>query len=145
MKTATLALVLATLGGEIELRSARRVRRVAAKQFFRSALVTSRGGDELITALHWPRASSDMETAFFEFAVREGDFAIVAVACAFERRAGRMWLGFGGCGDVPQVVEVSASSGTNTTRSSARSSIATASSRCASSSRSPTIPGPARK
>jgi CO/xanthine dehydrogenase FAD-binding subunit len=55
-----------------------------------------------------------METAFFEFAVREGDFAIVAVACAFERRAGRMRLGFGGCGDVPQVVEVSASSGTNT-------------------------------
>jgi 2-furoyl-CoA dehydrogenase FAD binding subunit len=112
--SAEIPLVLATLGGEIELRSARCVRRVAAKQFFRSALVTSRGGDELITALHWPRASSDMETAFFEFAVREGDFAIVAVACAFERRAGRMRLGFGGCGDVPQVVEVSASSGTNT-------------------------------
>jgi 2-furoyl-CoA dehydrogenase FAD binding subunit len=111
--SAEIPLVLATLGGEIELRSARRVRRVAAKQFFRSALVTSRGGDELITALHWPRALSDMETAFFEFAVREGDFAIVAVACAFERRGGRVRLGFGGCGEVPQVLEVSAPSGTN--------------------------------
>jgi 2-furoyl-CoA dehydrogenase FAD binding subunit len=111
--SAEIPLVLATLGGEIELRSARRVRRVAAKQFFRSALVTSRGEDELITALHWPRASSDLETAFFEFAVREGDFAIVAVACAFERQAGRMRLGFGGCGEVPQVIEVSAPSETN--------------------------------
>ena len=111
--SAEIPLVLATLGGEIELRSARRVRRVAAKQFFRSALVTIRGEDELITALHWPRASSDLDTAFFEFAVREGDFAIVAVACAFERHAGRMRLGFGGCGEVPQVIEVSAPSGTN--------------------------------
>jgi 2-furoyl-CoA dehydrogenase FAD binding subunit len=111
--SAEIPLVLATLGGEIELRSARRVRRVAAKQFFRSALVTSRREDELITALHWPRASSDLETAFFEFAVREGDFAIAAVACAFERHAGRMRLGFGGCGEVPQVIEVSAPSETN--------------------------------
>ncbi|HXL65256.1 MAG TPA: FAD binding domain-containing protein [Xanthobacteraceae bacterium] len=111
--SAEIPLVLATLGGEIELRSARRVRRVAAKQFFRSALVTIRGGDELVTALHWPRASSDLDAAFFEFAVREGDFAIVAVACAFERGARRMRLGFGGCGEVPHVVEVSAPSGTN--------------------------------
>ncbi|MGA3140492.1 MAG: FAD binding domain-containing protein [Xanthobacteraceae bacterium] len=111
--SAEIPLVLATLGGEIELRSVRHVRRVAAKQFFRSALVTGRGGDELITALHWPRTSSETETAFFEFAVRDGDFAIVAVACAFERRAGRMRLGFGGCGEVPQVVEVSAPSGIN--------------------------------
>ena len=106
--SAEIPLVLATLGGEVELRSARRVRRLAAAQFFRSALVTSRRGDELITALHWPRGSSGLTSAFFEFAVREGDFAIVAVACVFEEGIGRMRLGFGGCGEVPQVVEIPA-------------------------------------
>lgn len=112
--SAEIALVLATLGGEIELRSARRVRRVAAKQFFRSSLVTSRGGDELITALYWPGASPDQRTAFVEFAVREGDFAIVAIACVFQEVAGRMRLGFGGCGEVPQVVEIPITTGTST-------------------------------
>jgi 2-furoyl-CoA dehydrogenase FAD binding subunit len=106
--SAEIPLVLATLGGEVELRSARRVRRLAAGQFFRSALVTSRRGDELITALHWPRASSGLKSAFVEFAVREGDFAIVAVACVFQEDLGHMRLGFGGCGEVPQVVEIPA-------------------------------------
>jgi 2-furoyl-CoA dehydrogenase FAD binding subunit len=109
--SAEIPLVLATLGGEVELRTARRVRRVAAKQFFRSTLVTSRSGDELITALVWPRAPSNQRTAFVEFAVREGDFAIVAVACVFDEGAGRMRLGFGGCGEVPQVVEIPAATG----------------------------------
>jgi len=109
--SAEIPLVLATLGGDIELRSSRRVRRVEAKQFFRSALVTSRKGDELITALHWPQGPSYQRTAFIEFAVREGDFAIVAVACVFEEGAGRMRLGFGGCGEVPQVVEIPAAPG----------------------------------
>ena len=90
------------------MRSARRVRQTAATQFFRSALVTSRRGDELITAFHWPRASSGLTSAFVEFAVREGDFAIVAVACLFEEGIGRMRLGLGGCGEVPQVVEIPA-------------------------------------
>jgi 2-furoyl-CoA dehydrogenase FAD binding subunit len=111
--SAEIPLVLATLGGDVELRSARRIRRVEAKQFFRSALVTSRRSDELITALHWPRGSSGLTSAFVEFAVREGDFAIVAVACVFEESAGRMRLGFGGCGEVPQVLDVPAMTGMN--------------------------------
>ena len=45
-------LVLAALGGEVELRSKRRTRRVDAAEFFRSALVTAREPDELVTALH---------------------------------------------------------------------------------------------
>ena len=64
--SAEIPLVLATLGGEIELRSVRHVRRVAAKQFFRSALVTGRGGDELITAAHWLTHVVRNETAFFD-------------------------------------------------------------------------------
>jgi 2-furoyl-CoA dehydrogenase FAD binding subunit len=111
--SAEIPLVLATLGGEVELRSARSSRRVEAKQFFRSSLVTSRRGDEMITALHWPRASSGLKSAFAEFAVRDGDFAIVAVACVFEESAGRARLGFGGCAEVPQIVEIPATMGMN--------------------------------
>jgi CO/xanthine dehydrogenase FAD-binding subunit len=41
--------------------------------------------------------------------VRGGDYAIVAVACMIEededRRLVRIRLGFGGCGDTPQVIE----------------------------------------
>jgi 2-furoyl-CoA dehydrogenase FAD binding subunit len=113
--SAEIPLILATLGGEVELRSARRARRVAAKDFFRSALVTSRKDDELVTALRWPRPSSDRSSAFVEFAVREGDFAIVAVACVFEKSAGRMRVGFGGCGEAPQVVELPTPTATNVT------------------------------
>ncbi len=100
--SAEIPLTLATLGGEIELRSARATRRLAAAAFFRSALVTAREPDELVTALHWPRASARQRFAFLEFAVREGDFAIVAVACVIADNGLR--LGFGGCGEVPQIV-----------------------------------------
>jgi 2-furoyl-CoA dehydrogenase FAD binding subunit len=103
--SAEIPLVLATLGGEIELKSRRGRRRLAASTFFRSALDTVREGDELITALHWPRAAAGMKYAFCEFAVREGDYAIVAIACAIDDTKGRVRLGFGGCGGAPQIKE----------------------------------------
>lgn len=106
--SAEIPLVLATLGGEIELRSRRRTRRVAAGDFFRSALTTARAPDELVVALHWP-APSNMRHGFAELALRGGDYAIVAVACAIELdddgRVKRLRLGFGGCGEAPQVIE----------------------------------------
>ena len=104
--SAEIPLVLATLGGEIELQSKRRSRRVEAAQFFRSALVTVREPDELVTALRWPSFNTDERCTFLEFAVREGDFAIVAVACVMNLRSGRLRLGFGGCGETSQVVEI---------------------------------------
>jgi 2-furoyl-CoA dehydrogenase FAD binding subunit len=103
--SAEIPLVLATLDGEVELRSARRTRRVRSVDFFRSALVTVREPDELVTALYWPRATTQQRFAFLEFAVREGDFAVVAVACIVENA--RVRLGFGGCGEVPQIVDFS--------------------------------------
>jgi len=102
--SAEIPLVLATLDGAVELRSAKRTRRLKAKDFFRSALVTAREPDELVSALHWPRASAGQRFAFGEFAVREGDFAIVAVACLLE--PSRVRLGFGGCGEIPQIIEL---------------------------------------
>ncbi len=97
-------LVLATLGGEVELTSKRRVRTVRAADFFRSALVTVRQPDELITSLLWPKRAETQRNAFVEFAVREGDFAIVAVACVLDLSTGSVRVGIGGCGETPQTV-----------------------------------------
>jgi len=104
--SAEIPLVLATLGGEVELKSARRTRRVRAVDFFRSALVTARAPDEMIMALHWPVVGPRARFAFKEFSVRGGDYAIVAVACALDEERRSVRLGFGGCGEAPQVVEL---------------------------------------
>ncbi len=104
--SAEIPLCLATLGGEVELRSKRKRRRLPAAQFFQSALVTAREPDEMITALYWPGSGESQRCAFLEFAVRHGDYAIVAVACVAEGQGGRgtLRLGFGGCGETPQVI-----------------------------------------
>lgn len=60
--SAEVPLVLATLGGEVELRASRRRRRLCAVDFFRSALVTAREPDEMLTALRWPAAKSACAT-----------------------------------------------------------------------------------
>jgi 2-furoyl-CoA dehydrogenase FAD binding subunit len=97
-------LVLSTLGGEVELQSKRRRRRVKASDFFRSALVTDREPDELVVALYWPKRRPGDSCAFLEFAIRGGDFAIVSVAAILDADR-RLRLGFGGCGETPQVLE----------------------------------------
>jgi 2-furoyl-CoA dehydrogenase FAD binding subunit len=104
--SAEIPLVLATLGGDIDLKSTKRTRRVRAADFFRSALVTARAAEEMISALHWPAAGTRMRFAFEEFSVRGGDYAIVAVACMLDDEHGKVRLGFGGCGEAPQVVEL---------------------------------------
>jgi len=107
--SAEIPLALATLDGEVELRSKRRTRRVKARSFFRAALTTLREPDECVVALRWPQAVPGNGYSFREFAIREGDFAVVAVACAIA--SGKISLGFGGCGDIPQVVETAAGPG----------------------------------
>jgi 2-furoyl-CoA dehydrogenase FAD binding subunit len=124
--SAEVPLALTTLGGTIELRSKRGARKVAADAFWRGALSTAREPGECIVALHWPRADSASTYGFSEFAIRDGDFAIVAVACFIDRRGGpaRIRLGFGGCGDFPQTVdlagEVSASSAADLAHAAAK-------------------------
>ena len=58
----------------------------------------------MLTAIDWPKQAAGARFCFVEFAVREGDFAIVAVAVAFDARTGNLRLGFGGCGETPQIV-----------------------------------------
>jgi len=108
--SAEISLVLATLAGEVELTSRRGRRRMSAQQFFQSALVTARRPDELVTSLRWPTGRPRQRFAFTEFAVRSGDYAIVAVACAIDLNedgaARTVRLGFGGASEVPQIIDV---------------------------------------
>src|ERR1700747_492310 len=52
--SAELPLVLQALGGEVHLRSAKKRRRVAAKDFFAGMMATTRADDELIEAVSLP-------------------------------------------------------------------------------------------
>lgn len=107
--SAEIPLVLAVLGGSVELASRRKRRQLEAREFFVSALTTQRRDDEIVVALHWPAAKPGAYYGFREFALRAGDYAIVAVACAAERETGqsasRIVIGFAGCAGRPQILE----------------------------------------
>jgi 2-furoyl-CoA dehydrogenase FAD binding subunit len=92
-------LVLATLGGEVVLRSHRGARVVAAADFQRGALTTAREPDELIIAVRFP-VQPTARVAFREVARRHGDFAIIAVAACVED-GDTVRIGIGGIADRP--------------------------------------------
>ena len=101
-------LTLATLGGEVVLRSRRGLRTVAAADFQRGMLTTAREPDELITAVRFPVQTGN-RVAFREVARRHGDFAIVAIAASVEsavataRGAAVVRVDIGGVADRPAV------------------------------------------
>jgi 2-furoyl-CoA dehydrogenase FAD binding subunit len=97
--SAEIPLVLVALGGEIELSSAKRKRRVAARDFFTGLMSTARNDDELIEAVRFPCARPGEGHAFREFARRHGDFAIVACAAVADAKNAR--LAIGGVADRP--------------------------------------------
>jgi 2-furoyl-CoA dehydrogenase FAD binding subunit len=94
-------LVLATLGGEVLLRSQTGTRVLAAGQFQRGMLTTARAADELIVAVRFPTQST-RRVAFREVARRHGDFAIIAVA-AYVEDGNTLRIGIGGVADRPAV------------------------------------------
>jgi 2-furoyl-CoA dehydrogenase FAD binding subunit len=94
-------LVLATLSGEVLLRSQRGTRVLAAAEFQRGMLTTARAPDELIVAVRFPTQST-RRVAFREVARRHGDFAIVAVA-AYVGDRNALRVGIGGVADRPAV------------------------------------------
>jgi 2-furoyl-CoA dehydrogenase FAD binding subunit len=99
--SAELPLVLIALGGEIELRSRRQSRRVAAESFFTGIMSTDCGADEMIEAVRFPIARAGAGYAFREFGRRHGDFAIVACAAVVDTHTAR--LAIGGVADRPTV------------------------------------------
>lgn len=99
--SAELPLVLATLGGEVVLRSVTRKRAVPAADFFRGMLMTAREPDELVEAVRFPLKRPRERYAFTEFSARHGDFALVACAAVVTDESIR--IGVGGVADRPTV------------------------------------------
>ena len=101
---AELPLAVVTLDATLEARSARGVRTIAARDFFRGYLTTTLAADELLTAVDVP-VTRDMGSAIEEFSRRPGDFALVAVAVLTRIDArGRVEdvrVGLGGVGPGP--------------------------------------------
>lgn len=98
-----LPLCLATLRGEVVLRSKRGERVVKADDFQTGMLSTARAQDEIVAAARFPFAKPGEGFAFTEIARRSGDFAIVALAAVAS--ADRIRLGVGGMADRPVVRE----------------------------------------
>jgi 2-furoyl-CoA dehydrogenase FAD binding subunit len=105
-------LSLATLGGEVVLRSRRGTRTLAAADFQRGMLQTAREPDELITAVRFP-VHAGARVAFREIARRHGDFAMIAVAAWVQggTGGGTVKVGIGGVADRPAVRSLSLDGG----------------------------------
>lgn len=96
-----LPLCLATLGGQVVLKSKRGERTLRAEEFQQGVLSTACAADELLTMVRFPLARPGTGYAFSEVARRHGDFAVVDVAAAVS--ADGIRLGVGGVADCPAV------------------------------------------
>ena len=102
-------LSLATLGGEVVLRSKRGDRVVVADEFQTGMLSTAREADEMMIAARFPTADNLKRVAFREVARRHGDFAILALAAVAESDTS-VRLGIGGLADRPIATRIDTSS-----------------------------------
>jgi 2-furoyl-CoA dehydrogenase FAD binding subunit len=99
--SAELPLCLATLDGDVVLRSASGRRTLGAAEFFAGMLQTARAPTELVEAVRFPVTRAGERHGFAEIAMRHGDFAIVALAAVVA--AAGIRLGVGGVADRPHV------------------------------------------
>ena len=99
--SAELPLVLAALGGDVMLRSKKKKRELAAKEFFQGMLMTAREPDELVEAVRFPLKNPGERYGFTEFSARHGDFAMVACAAVVTNDSIR--IAIGGVADRPVV------------------------------------------
>ncbi len=99
--SAELPLVATALGGEVVLASQAGRRSVAADAFFLGMLQTACAADEMIVEVRLPLAAPGDRHAFREVALRQGDFALVALAAVASGR--RLSLAVGGVADRPVV------------------------------------------
>lgn len=93
-------------GAELELRGSRGARRVPAAAFFRDFLTTELAGNEIMVAVHLPRAAAAGEGHYLKYARAHGDYATVSVAVCLALRGGQCAMAriaLGGCGPVPVV------------------------------------------
>ena len=100
---AQLPLVAATLDAEIAIAGKRGERRIAAREFFVSLMSTALAPDEIIVAARFRKSAPRARHAYLHFSRRQGDFALVAVACTLENN--RLTIGVGGVEDKPLVFD----------------------------------------
>jgi CO/xanthine dehydrogenase FAD-binding subunit len=96
--------VALALDGVLVLRNRKRVRRVAAADFFKGVFSTALEPDELLVELELPIARNDEGFAFDEVSRRQGDFAIAGVAASValrEKRIVKVSLAACGIGEAP--------------------------------------------
>jgi carbon-monoxide dehydrogenase medium subunit len=86
---AEIAMVLQALDGEVVARGPNGQRTIAASELFVDAMTTSLAPDEIVTAIHLPAMPAGTGCAIEEFARRQGDFAIAAVAVVIARDGDR--------------------------------------------------------
>ncbi|MGH8801321.1 MAG: FAD binding domain-containing protein [Casimicrobiaceae bacterium] len=99
--SAELPLVVIALGGEVVLGSTRGRRHVPADAFFLGMLQTACAADEMIVEVRLPVAAPGDRHAFHEVSLRQGDFALVALAAIAS--GDRLSLAVGGVADRPVV------------------------------------------
>lgn len=98
-------LVAATLDARIVARSVRGSRTIAAADFFRGAMTTALGADELLAEVRIPLPARDVRWGFSEFSRRAGDFAVAMALTSYRLRDGVMTeprVGIGGVEDAPR-------------------------------------------
>lgn len=89
------------LGANVEVRSTRGVRRIAAEELYLGPYMTTLEPDELVTGIDYPDWPGDTITVFREVTQRPGDFALVGlvggltVAGGKIARIGLAWFGMG--------------------------------------------------
>jgi CO/xanthine dehydrogenase FAD-binding subunit len=101
---AELPAVARALDAEMVVQSRSGERVVPAAEWFEGYLTTSRGPDELLTEVRFPRAARGTGVSFQEVARRHGDFAIVGLAASLTLSDGVISdarLAFAGMSDVP--------------------------------------------
>lgn len=101
--SAEMPLLLATMGGTVTLRSVDGDRTLSASEFQSGPLTVDKRADEICVSAHFPSLPDSARHGFREISRRDGDFAIVALACIADQ--GRVRLGVGGVADTPTVEE----------------------------------------
>jgi len=102
---AEMPMVLALLGGSVEVASVRGTRTIGAADLFLGPLESSLAADEIATSAWFPALAPGAGTGFAEIARRHGDYALVGVGAVVEAD-GSARLGFLSVADTPTVVEV---------------------------------------
>ena len=110
---AEMPVVLALLGGSVEVASVRGTRTIAAVDLFAGPLESTLAHDEIATEAFFPALRPGEGVGFAEIARRHGDYALVGVAGLVRVEGDEVVearLGYLSVNDVPTVVDVSSRS-----------------------------------